>query len=208
MHYEWLKRREGARDLIIVFGGWAIGPSVFSHLRGEADILFLSDYRDLLCDLPDLSAYENRFMIAWSFGVAAFGHWQHNNDMEFKRKIALCGSPYPIDKKLGIHPVIFKRTIESLDDQTYQDFRQRCFNEKAPYQPIDVEERREELLCVQKRGPAPDVLWDKVIIAENDAIFPLKNMESAFADNLDKIVKLQSAHVPFSHFKTWQEVLF
>lgn len=75
MQYQWLKSGTKASQVILIFGGWAIGPEAFAHLSTSADILYISDYRDLEADLPELHHYEKCVLVAWSFGVASYCHW-------------------------------------------------------------------------------------------------------------------------------------
>lgn len=205
MHVRWLQHN-GHSDLIVIFGGWALGAEMFKHLTGTADVLFLDDYRDL-DGPPDLSTYERRTAVAYSFGVAAFAHLDEITRDQFDRTVAINGSPAPVDRKLGIPPVIFQKTLDSLSEESFQSFAALCFGENQPHMPIDVSARAAELEAVQTRGPADCPRFDRIWISQNDRIFPPQNLARAFADQQDAIRTIDAPHVPFSAWDRWQEVL-
>ncbi|MEC8573421.1 MAG: pimeloyl-ACP methyl esterase BioG family protein, partial [Pseudomonadota bacterium] len=161
MEIRWLKQNKAA-DVIVVFGGWAVGPDVFAHLAGPQDLLFASDYRNLDAELPDLSGYQNVTLVAWSFGVAAYAHWQKDRTDPFDRKIAVNGTLAPVDEARGIPPAVLAKTAEGLSEQSFAQFLRRTFNAPQPPRSIDVEARRAELHAVAARGAAPAVAFDQV----------------------------------------------
>lgn len=206
MQVKWLKRSHDANEIIVVFSGWAIGPDVFAHLKGDQDLLFVDDYRRLNSDLPDLSAYDRRSLVAWSFGIAAYGHWQAEQPGLFHRTVAINGSLTPVDRRLGIPPAVFERTVEGLSEESYQAFLGHCFGERQPYQPIDVTARQAELKAVRDRGPAPALTFDHVWISRNDRIFPAVNLTRSWQDRADHLHMLDAPHVPFSAWDNWNEL--
>lgn len=206
MEYRWLQRNPNASHVIVIFGGWAIGPEVFAHLQTDSDLLYLWDYRDLNIDLPKLKHYETRSLIAWSFGVASYCYWQKDHADIFERKIAINGCPRPIDRHVGIPPHVMQMTIDRLSEESYQIFLTRCFGKKQHYQTIDVSARKAELIAIQKRDyNGIKLQWDKVWISRHDKIFSVANMQRVSMNN--KII-LDAPHVPFATWKTWDEVLF
>ncbi len=204
MRWQWLEQGQSTR-VCVVFGGWAVGPSPFAGLvaAGGSDVLFVDDYRDLDCALPDLSSYVQVDLLAWSFGVAAYGHWQAGRADPFHRKAALCGSPAPVDRQLGIPPLAYRRTIDGLTEQSYQQFQERVFGCPQPVAAIDVAPRAEELRAVAARGPAPDTAFDRVWIAEQDQIFPARNLQRVWQGRGRNI---DAPHAPFDRFSNWDAV--
>lgn len=205
MQREWLKRTPDASQVIVIFGGWAIGPEAFAHLKTTADILYISDYRDLAADLPALQHYETRVLVAWSFGVASYCYWQQGRADIFDHKIAINGSMTPIDRLGGIPPLIMQKTIDTLSNESFQVFLARCYGKKQPDQPIDVPVRKAELIAVQSRdytGVAQN--WDKVWISRHDKIFPFANMQRAWQEPLNV---LDRPHVPFATWVSWEEAI-
>lgn len=207
MNVTWVKKTADARRVVVIFGGWAIGPDVFSAIAGNEDVLFVSDYRTLSGDLPDLSAYEMRALVAWSFGVAAFAHWQADRPARFERTIAIAGSETPVDDLCGIPTAIFEKTVATLSAQSYQGFLMRCHNRRVAEQAIDIDARREELIAVRARGAAPSWRWDRVYIAVQDRIFPPASLQRAYADRALDLCPIEAPHVCFGAFPDWDAVL-
>ncbi len=203
MQLQWLKHT-GAPSLVVVFGGWAVGHAVVSHLSGPQDVLFIDDYRTLDNALPDLSAYVDVSLVAWSFGVASYAHWQADHADPFVRKIALCGSLDPVNRSTGIPPVAFAKTREGLSAASYQMFLTRCFGARQPEAAIDVAQRRAELDAVADRGAAPDPGFDRIWIAQRDKIFPVANMQRAWGGQACTV--LDAPHVPFAGFDCWEDL--
>lgn len=205
MHYKWLQQGLGASDLIVIFGGWAIGSGVFEDLETTADVLFVSDYRDLDFELPDLYQYKTRTLVAWSFGVASYCYWQQGHPDPFSRKVALNGSMNPVDRLCGIEPRVLQRTIDALSNESFQIFLSRCFGEEQPRQSIDTSACRAELVAIQQRDYSQVIqVWDKVWISRDDQIIPFKNLQRAWGD---QAVVLGAPHVPFDMWTTWKEIL-
>ena len=206
MEIRWLKQNKAA-DVIVVFGGWAVGPDVFAHLAGPQDLFFASDYRNLDAELPDLSGYQNVTLVAWSFGVAAYAHWQKDRPDPFDRKIAVNGTLAPVDEARGIPPAVLAKTAEGLSDQSFAQFLRRTFNAPQPPRSIDVEARRAELHAVAARGAAPAVAFDQVWLSGRDRIFPPVNQHRAW-DGATLRELPTAAHAPFDQFDSWQGVIW
>ncbi|WP_027258294.1 MULTISPECIES: pimeloyl-ACP methyl esterase BioG family protein [Leisingera] len=203
MEFRWLKQNNAA-EAIVVFGGWAVGPEVFWHLDGAQDILFASDYTDLNTELPDLSGYDRVSLLAWSFGVAAYAHWQQGRPDPFQRKTAVNGSLQPVNRGAGIPPAVFRRTMEMLSLESYQSFLTRVFGVAQAAEALDVPTRRAELLAVEQRGDAPQTRFDKVWISSGDKIFPPANLLRAWAGR--NVADLDAPHAPFDRFAQWEEL--
>lgn len=212
MEIRWLHQSHGARggdgqshEAIVVFSGWAVASDVFDHLSGPYDVLFVSDYRDLDADLPDLSGYGQVSLIAWSFGVASYAHWQQGRSDPFGRKVAVNGTLTPVNRATGVPPVAMSKTIEALSADAYQLFLTRVFNARQPVAEIDTLSRRDELKAVAARGDAPIVAFDRIWISSKDKIFPCAHQLRAWPEGIAR--QIQAPHAPFAQFTTWQELL-
>lgn len=205
MQSAWLKYN-GHSELIVVFGGWALGPEMFRHLSGPEDVLFVDDYRDL-DGLPNFSTYQNRTAVAFSFGVAAIAHLDSAARDQFDRTVAINGSPIPVDRRMGIPPVVYQKTLEGLSHDSFQSFAALCYGEDQPDTPIDVAARAEELEAVRNRGAADCPTFDRVWISQKDRIFPPANLARAFGGQEDVIRSIDAPHVPFSAWDSWQEII-
>lgn len=204
MQIEWIKQDHN-KDVIVVFGGWAIGFAPLAHLEGDIDVLFVSDFRDVAADLPDLSRYEKKSLIAFSFGVAAYAHWQADHTDPFTLKIAINGTATPVDRQFGIPPIIMQKTIDALDPESLQVFLMRCFGEKQPFLEADIDALKDELIIVQQRGSAKPVKFDKIIISGKDRIFLSANLKRAYEG--ENVATVQGPHIPFASWTRWEEIL-
>jgi biotin synthesis protein BioG len=207
MEFRWQSDLLGEpnKELIVVFNGWAIAPDVFDHLTGPYDILFASDYRDLDADLPDLSGYDRVSLVAWSFGVASYAHWQQGRSDPFDRKVAVNGTLAPVSRTTGVPSVAMDKTLQTLSVDAYQLFLMRVFNGRQPSGAIDVRARKDELRAIKARGDAPKIPFDRVWISTADKIFPAANQTRAWADNVTR--QIDAPHAPFAAFTNWQEIL-
>ncbi len=203
---DWLRQTNDSADVIVVFGGWAIGPACLSHLTGAQDVIFVSDYSGLTTGLPDLGGYTSRTLLAWSFGVAAFAHWQAVHEARFDRHVAINGSHTPVHARTGIPPRVFRHTADHLSVPSFQDFLTHSFNAPQPVQIVDVAQCRAELQAVEQRGAAPPCRWDRVWISTRDRIFPSQNLERAWRGEADRICRIDAAHVPFAAWSAWEEI--
>lgn len=201
----WLKQN-GHSDLIVIFGGWVLGAEMFRHLAGPEDVLFVDDYRDL-DGLPDFSAYKHRTAVAYSFGVSAFAHLDEAVRAKFDRCIAINGSPAPVDRRKGIPPVVFQKTLDGLTEKSFQSFAALCYGESQPNQKIDIDARKAELRAVQQRGAANCPAFDRIWISQKDRIFPPANLTRAFAGQEENIRSIDAPHVPFAAWDSWREVI-
>ncbi len=204
MEARWI-RQAGAAEAIVVFGGWAVGPDAFAHLAGPQDLLFVADYRNLDAELPELTSYKRVSLMAWSFGVASYGHWQRGRPDPFARKVAVSGSLTPVNRLTGIPPVAMARTVQALDHASYQQFLSRVFNATQPDTALDVCDRRAELNAVALRGDAAEPGFDRVLIAKGDRIFPPQNLRRAWAGG--PLREIDGPHAPFAQFETWEDLL-
>lgn len=209
MRTQWLQHRDADR-LIVIFGGWALGPAPFAHLTGAEDVLFVEDWRLLDHDLSECGAYARCDLIAHSFGVAAAGHWlaaQTAKDRPdpFTRKIAINGTLDPCHEQRGIPPELVRATADQLDLENLRRFCKRA-GAPAPTAP-DIRALRAELRAVLARGPAPSPGFDRIWLGQGDRIFPPAALALGWQDQHLPITWLKAGHTPFSLWQHWSEVL-
>ena len=203
MRSRWLAGQGEATEIVVVFGGWAAGAAPLTHLCGGRDVLFVWDWRDLDAGLPLLAGYRRRYLVAWSFGVAAYAHWQEGRSLGFERRVAICGSPVPVDRRLGIPPMAFARTRDRVSREVLAAFLDQAG--VAPLDAPDIAALREELDAVAARGAAPPCDWDAAVVASRDHVFPAANLQRAFARVPTHVV--DAPHAPFGLWRDWDEVL-
>ncbi|WP_313102749.1 pimeloyl-ACP methyl esterase BioG family protein [Brevundimonas sp.] len=204
MKAQWLQR-DDADELIVVFGGWALGAAPFAHLGGSTDVLLFSDYRALDFDAEPFAPYARRNLIGYSFGVAAACHALASTELKFDRKVAVCGSLHPSDERFGIPPERVRQTADNLSETSLRQFARRA---GSPL-PGDcyIPALQAELLAVIARGCAPDPEFDRVWLARGDRIFPPENLEAAWRDQADRVRWLETGHNPFAAFTDWRDLL-
>ncbi|WP_170429237.1 pimeloyl-ACP methyl esterase BioG family protein [Ruegeria arenilitoris] len=205
MKQRWLSRN-GTNDLILIFGGWALGTAPFSGLVGGGDVLFVDDYTRLDDPLPDLEQYDDVDLIAFSFGVASAGHWLAQTGFRPKRLVAVSGTLYPADSERGIAPDMIRATADNLTESSFAKFCRRAGLD-GPAPEIDVFAAQAELHAVIDRGDCPDVVFDRIWIPERDRIIPTHAQEAAWHDQLDAARSIAAPHVPFRRGQSWQEWL-
>lgn len=201
MRSEWLQRT-GSQEVIVVFGGWALGSAPFAALKGDSDLLFVEDWRSLDGALPNLGGYETRLLVAFSFGVAAAGHWIAAHGDQFDRKVAVNGTLDPVSASHGISAEMVEATASGLSVASFSSFCRRAGVKPAP--AIDLEARRAELRAVAQRGQASALRFDRIWLSRKDRIFPPAALQAAWADQADDVRWLDSApHSPFAVGQTW-----
>ena len=117
---DFLFRRKPFHDqnkLRIFFSGWGMCPEG-NRLESDCDLLLISNYTDLT-PLPDLSAYQEIEIIAWSLGVYhAAKLLSYSQDLPVSHSIAINGTLEPISEQFGIPPKIFSGTLEKWNETT------------------------------------------------------------------------------------------
>ncbi len=206
MQVRWLKK-SGAEDVIVVFGGWALGDHPYQDLAGSCDVLLVDDYRDLDAELPSLDRYRTRSLVAFSLGVAGYGHWCIGRTDPFARKVAVNGSLTPVHPSTGIPPRVFELTRRTLNVNSFQAFVTRCYGPRQADFAIECDARKDELAQIAARGEAPEVTFDRIWIGRNDKIFAPANLNRAWQSQQAVIREIDAPHVAFAKWSKWQEVL-
>jgi biotin synthesis protein BioG len=194
----------GSDRLILIFAGWAMDPTPFSHLsKNGYDVMVVWDYRALDFDENWVSKYNEICLIAWSFGVFAAASTLGRIRSLITQRIAINGTLSPINDSLGIPRDIFNKTVEGMDERNLRKFYRRMmdsaqtfnsFWEHRPQRPID------ELIAELKLyGAYANTLkaeiskWDRAIVGLNDAIFPAANQLKAWTGNA-VIEQVEASH--------------
>lgn len=197
----------GNKRLLVIFAGWGMDAAPFEGLRHEAyDIAVVWDYRDLALDGTLWQGYAEVCVLAWSMGVFAAQMAMPMMDCPLGRRIAVNGTPRPVDDEAGIPESIFDATLRNMDERSRAKFYRRmcggtarceAFLSKAPQRGID--EAVEELRAIGLRARRPMTtashgMWDMAIIGADDAIFPASNQRRAWAGI--PAVEIESPHLP------------
>ncbi|NEX11287.1 MAG: DUF452 domain-containing protein [Prosthecochloris sp.] len=220
----WIEQRNNRRVLVF-FNGWGMDEQIARYIHSstpgtfEYDVLACHDYHDLLLPEEDrqrLAAYDERVVVAWSFGVYA----ALNSGLEHVgRAIALNGTPYPVSCSEGIAPEIFQATLDNWSEDGRERFMRRISGGRdlacrlaAVGLRRSIDEQKSELSALQRSltdsssQAEPGWLYSHAVIGARDMIFSPDAQKRAWRD-LPLTVVETMPHVPFFHLKGWNEVM-
>lgn len=234
MQYYWLNKQNN-ENLIIFFCGWSFDYVPFERLDcGNNDVLCVYDY-SVLCHAEfisasysvnecqilkqvqdDISQYATVNLITWSMGVY-IAYLLRNELPKFDKKIAINGTPFPVDDEKGIPHRTFDLTLKYVDTGLQGKFQQNLFKNPADYEkylltPVgrSIENRATELVALDKFIKSQQCeyskFYDCAIISDADKIIPTRNQVRCWEGQAN-IVMLDSGHFPFYEFNSWDEIL-
>ncbi|MDE6287645.1 MAG: DUF452 family protein [Muribaculaceae bacterium] len=193
----------GTTRLLLIFAGWGMDDAVFRNIVLPGyDVMVVWDYRSFHIDWSCIGKYSEVCLLAWSMGV--FAATQTTQAIEYKitRRIAVNGTPTPVDDSAGIPEAVFYGTLDGLDEPRLAKFRRRMCATRGDFESFSaampqrgVDELRDELQAIADRlilSVPSDFRWDLAIIGLNDRIFPPVNQRRAW----------QQAGVPIKAFST------
>lgn len=206
---------DGQKSLIILFLGWGFHPESFVGLHKPGfNILLLAGYEGLngqeidheICrTIREHNAdFKEVIVVAWSFGVKPAADFLVRTSLPVTLRLAVNGTEYHIDSHRGIPPEIFNGTLAGLSERTLAKFRLRCAGSREMLGKLkevspDIERLRDELEWFGSLTPAPSLrdnaIWDKIVVGEEDRIFPMVNQLNAWED-YDVFTVAGMAHIP------------
>ena len=217
MQYFWLNKKNND-NLIVFFCGWSFDYKPFESLDfGENDILVVFDYTNIEAFDIDLSEYQNKQLISWSMGVYV-ACFLRNYLPDFDLKIAINGTPFPIDNEYGIPQKTFDLTLKYVDTGLKGKFQQNLFKNLSDFElylenPVQrsIENRANELVSLNSfingREVSYSKFYDCAMISDADKIIPTRNQIRCW-EKLDvPYVVLDNGHFPFFGFKSWKEII-
>ena len=184
--------------LLLFFAGWGMDKHPFLEYKPtNHDLLICYDYRTLDFDYSLLNGYQRIDIVAWSMGVWVATQSIFPENITVGKKIAINGTPYPIDDAKGIPSAIYNGTLDGLNETTLKKFQRRMCTSGADYkyfQSVEpqrsVDELKIELADIQKfyeSSQPASFEWDEVYIGTNDRIFPAQNQQLAWSNTHTKI---------------------
>ncbi|WP_368186301.1 pimeloyl-ACP methyl esterase BioG family protein [Aestuariibius sp. HNIBRBA575] len=203
MKHHWLSRSDSA-DVLVVFGGWALGEDAFNSLICDGDVLLVEDYTQLDNPLEMLAHYDRVDMLGFSFGVASMVHWLAQSGVQPARLIAVAGTLSPADEQHGIAPDLIRATADQLTEHSFAKFCRRAGLVTRP-PVIDIHAAQAELHAVIRRGPAPNLHFDRIWIPQQDRIIPTRAQETAWKPQQHVVQRLQAPHIPFQAGQNWAD---
>lgn len=216
MQYHWLNKKDGNKKLLLFFGGWSFDYKPFERLEcNDYDVLMLYDYNDLSIPI-EILGYEEYFLITWSMGVFV-AYLLKEKLPEFKEKIAINGTPFPVDNEKGIPIKTFDLTLKYVDTGLQGKFQRNLFKTEEEFQkylqnPVarEIPNQASELVSLKKLIDKTDVnykkYYNRAIISNTDKIIPTRNQHNCW-DNVCPVVVLNSGHFPFYDFESWNDIL-
>jgi len=182
---------ENSPRLLLIFAGWGMDAGVFGHLcRPGYDIMIVWDYRSFYIDWTCVDRYDEICLLAWSMGVYAASQTVQAIENKITRRVAVNGTPYPVDDRYGIPESIFRGTLDGLNEVTLGKFYRRMCATHADMALFDTgrpargaDELKDELQAIADRmilSPPTRVIWDVAIAAKDDRIFPFHNQRAAW----------------------------
>lgn len=204
MRLKFINQNQSQR-LILVYAGWAMDEKPFSGLsRPGYDVAVIWDYRNFSLDWSFILPYKEICVVAWSLGVYAATVTYHAYEHLLTKRIAINGTPFPVDRMTGIPPAIFSGTLMNLNERSLRKFYIRVcggmsaygrFSEHLPER--DIAELSEELsvfLNGTLLGSGRHLEWDFAFISSDDAIFPPVNQWRAWGKTPVRFI--EGAHLP------------
>lgn len=218
MQYYWLndRNKENRKKLIIFFCGWSFDNYPFKTLDcGDYDILMFYDYKNH--NIPiEIPQYEEYYLVTWSMGVY-IAYLLKDMLPDFKLKIAIDGTPFPIHNELGIPERTFELTLRNVDTGLQGKFQRNLFKEEKDYEkylqnpvqrkiPEQAQELRDLKDFISKADISYEKYYDRAIISETDKIVPTKNQVNCWK-NRASVIMIDSGHFPFYSFNGWDDIL-
>ena len=216
MQFHWLNRQNNDK-LIIFFAGWSFDELPFEFLSCEDfDVLMVYDYSTINEDFEDFSFYKEINLIAWSMGVFV-AYLLKNKLPQFNKKLAINGTPLPVNDEFGIPIKPFLLTLRHAKTGLEGKFYQNIFDTNEEFEiyrktPVKrtIENRETELKSlydtIKNSEIVYDNFYDKALISSRDKIIPTKN-QIRFWQNKAELEMLESGHFPYYNFKSWNEIL-
>lgn len=212
------------QQLILYFNGWAMTPEAVDHLvRPEGyDLLVVWDYRSLELDF-DFSPYAEIKLVAWSMGVWAadlfYTGLEHR--LPLSTAVAICGTGYPMDDRLGIPRAIFEGTMHGLSEANRTRFNRRMcggktyrhlFEALAKRSTREIKQELEVVYADQLSGerPQPKPLalhWSLALVGREDRIIPAEH-QIAYWQTQGAEIRIfpEAAHYLMGGLTRWEEL--
>lgn len=147
---------------------------------------------------------------------------------KFTKKLAINGTPFPVDDEFGIPQKPFLLTLRHAKTGLEGKFYQNIFDKSEEFEryqttPVErsIENREEELKTLYAKikteilkqvqdgkfsNKFNDALayYDKALVSSNDKIIPTKNQLNFWGDKAEILI---SGHFPYYNFTSWNEIL-
>ena len=217
MQYFWLNKKNN-NNLIVFFCGWSFDSKPFEILDcDDNDVLVIFDYTTIEAFDIDLSEYKSKQLITWSMGVYV-AYYLREYLPDFELKLAINGTPFPVDNEYGIPQKTFDLTLKYVDSGLKGKFQQNLFKNYSDFElylknPVQrtIENRAMELIAldrfIKNHSFGYDNFYDCAMISASDKIIPTRNQIKCWEKLEIPSVILDDGHFPFFRFKSWKEII-
>jgi len=219
MKHFWLNKKNN-KSLILFFNGWSVDENPFTTMNcNDFDVLMFCDYSFLEIPselLKEMGKYSEINLIAWSMG-AFTAYFLKDKLPELKQKIAVNGTPFPIDNDFGIPVRNFEITLKNAHISLNGKFYKNMFISEVDCEKFmltkpkrSLENQVHELVELKNIITNSKINYEKffdfAIISSGDIIIPYKNQLNFWDGKVDfKIV--ESGHFPFYNWNSWEQIL-
>lgn len=180
------------------------------------DVLIVCDYSTIDENIEKFTSYKEINLIAWSMGVFV-AYLLKDKLPKFNKKIAINGTPLPVNDEFGIPVKPFLLTLRHARTGLEGKFYQNIFDTKEEFEKYStmsvnrsIENRETELKSLYDKIRSAEInysrFYDKALISSRDKIIPTKNQINFWQNNAE-IEMLESGHFPYYNFKSWNEIL-
>lgn len=210
MQYYWINKK-GNKKLTVFFNGWGMDEKSVQHMdSADFDIVVFFDYRNTDTDeniFDEINKYKEVYVAGWSMGVMMSTLFE-NKINDIISKIAIAGTPVPIDDKFGIPTKIYNLTANNFNDLSKKKFLRNMFAvDNSKFINRTTEELKEELIA-QKSYKAIETSFTKAIIPTSDKVIPTQNQFNYWEKKPDtKIQTVECGHYPFFAIRNWSEII-
>ena len=130
MKYHWLNKQNNT-GLIVFFAGWSFDENPFEFLDcGGSDVLFVYEFNEISALEKEIFAkYTKKTLLTWSMGVFA-AYLLKDRFKDFDKKIAINGTPFPVDDEFGIPQKPFLLTLRHAKTGLEGKFYQNIFEKE------------------------------------------------------------------------------
>lgn len=197
------------KRLALIFAGWGMDARPFTAISRQGyDSAVAHSYHTHTSQLPEwINHYEEICVIAWSYGVCMAEKWiQAHPQLPVTLKIAVNGTPTPVDDLTGIPRPIYEGTLRGLCERSvYKFYRRMCTTAeefakfKANIPQRSITSLIDELAIFGEIRPTHPTAWDIAYVSDSDAIIPYDNQLRAW-HNISDLRIQHSGHLP--DFKT------
>ncbi len=203
MRQEWLIKDDKNNNLLIFFGGWSSTREQIANIVDfdGYNIYIVYDYTTIDQLTVEYSEYTHVAIIAWSLGVYAASQLSLPLNA---LKIAINGTPNPVNDTNGIPTASFELTIASLARFGMTKFNSRI-SRGVEDRFIGSSRNVDQLVCELdsiyssvKSSDICDDPWNYSIVSSGDLIFPPSNQLNYWNKNsIFAPILIDSPHYAF-----------